>query len=94
MFGATEFEPAREKSGGPGIPEQVEAMGTLIKAGKIRYYGLSNETAWGTQAFQRAAATLGVPSPVTIPNSYILVSRSDDNDLAELMHRDGLTSPG
>ncbi len=91
MFGATEFEPAKEKSGGPGIPEQVEAMGALIKAGKIRYYGLSNETAWGTQAFQRAADALGVPGPVTIQNSYSLVSRSVDNDLAEVLHREKMS---
>src|SRR6185369_12488379 len=41
-FGAVEFDPARER-GGPTIHEQVEAMAALIKAGKIRYYGLSNE---------------------------------------------------
>ncbi len=91
MFGAVEFEPAKEKTGGPAIAEQVEAMAALIKAGKIRYYGLSNETAWGTQAFQRAADALGVPGPVTVQNSYSLVSRSVDNDLAEVLHRERMT---
>ncbi len=91
MFGAAEFEPAKEKSGGPGIPEQVEAMGALIKAGKIRYYGLSNETAWGVQAFQRAADALGVPGPATIQNSYSLVSRSVDHDIAEVLHRERMS---
>ncbi|MSQ58769.1 MAG: hypothetical protein EXR36_03765, partial [Betaproteobacteria bacterium] len=45
-FGATEFDPSKEK-GGPSIHEQVMGMAAMIKAGKIRYYGLSNETAWG-----------------------------------------------
>ena len=62
MFGATEFDPAKEKEG-PSIREQVEGMAALIKAGKIRHYGLSNETAWGVCEFQRVAKELGVPGP-------------------------------
>ena len=86
MFGATEFDPANEKDG-PPIREQVEGMAALIRAGKIRHYGLSNETPWGVCEFQRAAKELGVPGPVTIQNSYSLVSRGVDNDLAEVLFR-------
>jgi aryl-alcohol dehydrogenase (NADP+) len=89
-FGATEFDPAKERQG-PGIPEQVEAMGALIKAGKIRYYGLSNESAWGVCEFHRAARELGVPGPVTLQNSYSLVSRGVDNDLAEALFRQSMS---
>ncbi|MEP7327899.1 MAG: aldo/keto reductase [Betaproteobacteria bacterium] len=91
MFGATEFDPSKEKIGGPEIAEQVDAFAALIKAGKIRYYGLSNETAWGTREFQRVAAAQGVPGPVTIQNSYSLVSRSVDNDLGEVLFRDEMS---
>jgi aryl-alcohol dehydrogenase (NADP+) len=90
MFGATEFEPAKEK-GGPSIGEQVEAMAALIDAGKIRYYGLSNETAWGVCEFWRAARERGVPGPVTLQNSYSLVSRGVDNDLAETLFRESMS---
>ena len=90
MFGATEFEPAKEK-GGPSIGEQVEAMAELIDAGKIRYYGLSNETAWGVCEFWRAARERGVPGPVTLQNSYSLVSRGVDNDLAEALFRESMS---
>ena len=90
MFGATEFDPSKEK-GGPPIREQVEGMAAMIKAGKIRHYGLSNETAWGVCEFQRAAKELGVPGPVTIQNSYSLVSRNVDNDLAEVLFRDNMS---
>ena len=90
MFGATAFDPAKEK-GGPPIREQVEGMARLIEAGKIRHYGLSNETAWGVCEFQRAARELGVPGPVTIQNSYSLVSRNVDNDLAEVLFREGMS---
>ena len=90
MFGATEFDPSKEK-GGPPIREQVEGMAAMIKAGKIRYYGLSNETAWGVCEFRRVAKELGVPGPVTIQNSYSLVSRNVDNDLAEILFRENMS---
>jgi len=91
IFGATEFDPSRDKPGGPAIEEQVEAMARLVEAGKIRYYGLSNETAWGVAAFHNTARALGVPGPVTTQNSYNLVSRAVDGDLAEALHREGMS---
>ena len=93
MFGATEFDRAKETEG-PSIDEQVEGMAALIDAGKIRHYGLSNETAWGVCAFQRAAREQGVPGPVTIQNSYSLVSRNIDNDLAEVLFRENMSLLG
>jgi len=90
MFGATEFDPAKERDG-PAIEEQVGAMAALIKAGKIRHYGLSNETAWGIGEFRRAARALGVAGPVTTQNSYSLVSRSADTDLAETLFRERMS---
>ena len=90
MFGATEFDPSKEKSG-PSIREQVEGMAAMIKAGKIRHYGLSNETAWGVCEFGRAAKELGVPGPTTLQNSYSLISRNVDNDLAETLLRENMS---
>ena len=90
MFGVIEFDPRKEK-GGPAIREQVEGMAAMIAAGKIRYYGLSNETAWGVCEFQRVAKELGVPGPVSIQNSYSLVSRNVDNDLAEVLFRERMS---
>ena len=89
-FGATAFDPAKERAG-PEIYEQVEGMARLIEAGRIRYYGLSNETAWGVCEFRRVARELGVPGPVTLQNSYSLVSRNVDNDLAEVLFREGMS---
>jgi aryl-alcohol dehydrogenase (NADP+) len=90
MFGATEFDPSKEKDG-PSVREQVEGMAAMIRAGKIRYYGLSNETAWGVCEFRHAARELGVAGPVTIQNSYSLVSRGVDNDLAEVLFREKMS---
>jgi len=91
MFGAMEFDPAQERADGPSIREQVEALAALIKAGKIRHYGLSNETAWGVCEFRRVARELGVPGPVTVQNSYSLVSRATERDLAEALFREDMS---
>jgi aryl-alcohol dehydrogenase (NADP+) len=66
-------------------------MAEMIKAGKIRYYGLSNETSWGVCEFRRAAKESGLPGPVTIQNSYSLLSRNVDNDLAEVLYREDMS---
>jgi len=89
-FGASEFDPAKEREG-PSIREQVEGMAALVKAGKIRHYGLSNETTWGVCEFHRVAKALGVPGPVTLQNGYSLVSRNVDNDLAEALYREKMS---
>ena len=89
-FGATEFDPTKEKDG-PAIEEQVKGMAAMIKAGKIRHYGLSNESAWGVCKFREEAKRLGLPGPVTIQNSYSVISRNVDNDLAETLFRENMT---
>jgi len=90
MFGAIEFDPSKEMTG-PSINEQVAGMAAMIKAGKIRHYGLSNETAWGVCEFRWAAKAAGVPGPVTLQNSYSLLSRNVDNDLAETLFRENMS---
>jgi aryl-alcohol dehydrogenase-like predicted oxidoreductase len=90
MFGATTFDPAKERDG-PSVREQVEGMSAMIDAGKIRYYGLSNETTWGVCEFRRVARELGLPGPVTVQNSYSVVSRSTDGDLAEALYRENMS---
>jgi aryl-alcohol dehydrogenase (NADP+) len=89
-FGATTFDPAKEREG-PPIREQVEGMAALIDAGKIRCYGLSNETAWGVCEFRRVARELGIPGPVTLQNSYSVLSRNVDNDLGEVLFREQMS---
>ena len=90
LFGATDFDPQAEREG-PAVREQVEAMAALIAAGKIRHYGLSNETAWGVAEFSRVARELGVPGPITTQNSYSLVSRGVDSNVAEALYRENMS---
>ncbi|MCC6378776.1 MAG: aldo/keto reductase [Burkholderiales bacterium] len=90
QFGATGFDPSLEREG-PSMREQVEGMARMIDAGKIRHWGLSNETAWGVCEFRRIARELSVPGPVTVQNSASLVSRAVEGDLAEAIFREGMS---
>lgn len=89
MFGNWQFNPGREKESTP-ILEQIEALARAIAAGKIRAYGLSNETTWGLCEFTHLARSHGLPAPVSIQNGYNLVSRTFDGDLAEASFRLGI----
>ncbi|MEX2165038.1 MAG: aldo/keto reductase [Sulfuricaulis sp.] len=88
-FGATRFDPGRETETVP-ILEQIETMAELMKAGKIRYYGLSNETSWGVCRFSWLARQHELPRPVSIQNIYNLASRQFDLDLAEATYRENI----
>lgn len=70
------------------LVEAVETMGELIREGKIRHWGLSNETAWGTMKFLQIADQLNLPRPVTVQNPYSLLNRSYEVGLAEVSHRE------
>jgi len=56
------------------------------KAGKIRYLGLSNDSAWGTMQWLRLAEETGGPRPVSVQNEYSLLCRLYDTDMAEVTH--------
>ncbi|NTF31403.1 aldo/keto reductase [Rhizobium skierniewicense] len=70
------------------ITEKLETLGELVKAGKIRAIGLSNESAWGTQKFIEIAEAKGLPRVVSIQNEYNLLYRPFDLDLAEVSHHE------
>jgi len=70
------------------IAETLEALDALVKQGKIRHYGLSNETPWGTMRYLHEAERLGAPRPVSIQNPYSLLNRSFEIGLAEIAHRE------
>ena len=83
FYGSPEYVPEMERADDVPIRETVEALGELIAAGKIKHYGLSNESTFGVCEFVRAADELGVPRPVSIQNSFCLLHRSFETELAE-----------
>jgi len=86
-FGGPNFDPSKERATLP-ITDQVETMAALVRAGKIRHWGIGNETAWGADAFVRAADAVGAPRPITIQNGYNLVERNFEVALTEICFRE------
>ena len=86
-FGSVYFDPQREQPVTP-IHQQLEALGQLVQAGKVRAIGLSNETPWGVHEFVRLAEQHGLPRVATVQNPYALVNRSVDNALDETLYRE------
>ncbi|HYD56744.1 MAG TPA: aldo/keto reductase [Burkholderiales bacterium] len=85
-FGAWQFDAALDREA-VSIAEQVDALARAMKAGKIRAYGLSNETAYGLCEFARIARENNLPAPASVQNGYSLVNRLFDGDLAEASFR-------
>ncbi|MGK7876310.1 MAG: NADP(H)-dependent aldo-keto reductase [Xenococcaceae cyanobacterium] len=82
LFGAPDYDPTEERET-VSIAEQLEVFADLIKAGKIRYLGLSNETPWGVCEFSHVAQQLGLPKVVSIQNAFSLTNRVFHINLAE-----------
>jgi aryl-alcohol dehydrogenase-like predicted oxidoreductase len=70
------------------IAETVEIMTDLVKAGKIRHFGLSNESAWGTMTFLKHAEAKGMARVQSIQNAYSLLNRTYEVALAEVSLRE------
>ena len=70
------------------VDEVLDEMDRLVTAGKIRYFGLSNESAWGSAVWLNAAKQTDRPRVLTIQNEYSLLCRLFDLDLAELCHHE------
>ena len=68
--------------------EIVDAMNDLVKQGKIRYYGISNETPWGVMRYLQASDQQQLPRPVSIQNPYSLLNRLFEIGLAEMAIRE------
>jgi aryl-alcohol dehydrogenase-like predicted oxidoreductase len=69
------------------ILAQLEAMDKLVRAGKVRAIGLSNETPYGVHEFVRLAEQHGLPRVATVQNPYCLTNRTVENGLDETMYR-------
>jgi len=84
-FGAIYFDSKKDKPCA-SIHEQLDAMAELVKAGKVRAIGLSNETPYGVHEFVRLAEQHGLPRVATVQNPYCLINRSWENGLDETCH--------
>jgi aryl-alcohol dehydrogenase-like predicted oxidoreductase len=86
------FDPSKQdrQQAQDDITEALHALDEVVKAGKVRHVGLSNESAWGTAQYLKIAEAGGLPRVQSIQNEYSLMQRIFDLDLGELAHHENV----
>jgi len=89
-FGQRDYVHNPNDSWEDNFQEVLENLDQLVKSGKIRQVGLSNEKAWGTMRYLEESKIHDLPRMITIQNAYSLLNRSFEGDLAEVSHREDI----
>lgn len=72
------------------MQETLEALDEIVKAGKVRHVGCSNESAWGAMKYLSLSDAHNLPRMQSIQNPYSLLTRQFEVGLAEVAHREDL----
>ena len=97
LFGQYQFDPALEfndvgaEKEWVSIQTQLETLAELVKEGKVRAIGVSNETPWGVMEFCRIADAFNLPRIATIQNCYNLMNRGMEFGLTEILYRENIS---
>lgn len=97
MFGQYAFDPAEEfdadghEKEWVSIQNQLETLAELVKEGKIRAVGVSNEQPWGLMEFCRIAEQHNLPRVATMQNCYNLITRGMEFGMAEVLYRENVS---
>jgi aryl-alcohol dehydrogenase-like predicted oxidoreductase len=87
-FGVRDYKHSPNDGWEDNFNEILHNLDEIIKSGKIRQVGISNEGAWGTMRYLNEAKYNNLPRMVTIQNAYSLLCRPFEGDLAEIAHRE------
>lgn len=97
LFGQFQFDAANELDANGqtkqwvSIHNQLETLSELVKEGKIRAIGLSNEQPWGVMEFVRCAKQYNLPHVATLQNGYNLLNRHIDFGMSEICYRENVS---
>jgi aryl-alcohol dehydrogenase-like predicted oxidoreductase len=69
----------------------LSAIGEVVKSGKVRFFGLSDDTAWGIMKYLQLSDSHALPRVQSIQNEFSLLNRSDDPYLAEVCVREDVS---
>ena len=89
-FGARDYVHNTNDGWEDNFNEILHNLDKIIKSGKIRHVGLSNEKAWGTMRYLEESKYNNLPRMITIQNAYSLLCRPFEGDLAEIAHRENI----
>jgi len=70
--------------------EILHTFDGIIKSGKVRHIGISNEKAWGTMRYLEESKTHNLPRMLTVQNAYSLLNRLFEGDMAEIAMRENM----
>lgn len=76
---------------GTGFDETMETLDELVRAGKVRIIGCSNETSWGLMKSLEASSRLGTARYQTVQNNFSLNNRRFEDDLAQVCRHEGVS---
>jgi len=88
MFGVRDYTHNPNDKWEDNFNEILHNLDEIIKSGKIRQVGISNEKAWGTMRYLEESRTHNLPRMITIQNAYSLINRVFEGDMAEVAIRE------
>ena len=87
-FGKLGYDHNDKKEEWNSFEEVLNSLNSLIKSGKVRYVGLSNETSWGLAKFLEISNSKNLPRMMSVQNPYNLLNRTYEIGLAEISIRE------
>jgi len=88
FFGELSYQQIDDNEKQTPILDTLQALSDLVKSGKIRYIGVSNETPWGLMKYLQLAEKHDLPRVISVQNPYNLLNRSFEVGMAEISHRE------
>lgn len=89
-FGVRDYKHNPEDTWTDNFNEILHTFDGIIKEGKIRHIGISNEKAWGTMRYLEESKANSLPRMITIQNAYSLLNRVFEGDMAEIAIRENM----
>ncbi|WP_179318439.1 aldo/keto reductase [Winogradskyella helgolandensis] len=89
-FGVRDYKNNPKDKWEDNFKEILHNLDEIIKTGKIRQVGISNEKAWGTMRYLEESKRQSLPRMITIQNAYSLINRVFEGDLAEVSQRENI----
>jgi aryl-alcohol dehydrogenase-like predicted oxidoreductase len=87
-FGQRNYKHNQNEAWKDNFKEVIETLNGLVKEGKIRHYGVSNETSWGVMRQLAESSKNNLTRCKTIQNPYSLLNRTFEINLAEVSMRE------
>jgi len=90
MFGVRDYKHDPDDTWKDNFNDILHTLDGIIKEGKIRHVGISNEKAWGTMRYLEESKKHNLPRMISIQNAYSLLNRVFEGDMAEIAMRENI----